>query len=420
MKISHRGKDRELVTVGPSLVYDFRSIRDALDSIVDAAADNPYTIAVSGIHRAGEGSIPSGPIYWDKSFVSLVGEPGAMIERDEADGHATATGGTIQIANEDGETLVEQVSFSNIRIRRSASGAAAGAGGGAPEAALFIGKENVHPDERNWDFVEVDGCLIEGIHDGIQWFGTNYMNLDRPPRLRVTNNTIICAHDASTSKGQAETYHAHNRIYCDSAGFDWYPNPNDWKTTGFHYGMERGGGVGTEVTAHPDTRLVMHGDQIHVVANTNIASEIAGILFYDPDIDVGVSVRRLRVSISNVQIYVNHVADAAGTCGGIVLLGHDTAEWEVGTSDFDVHDVSIRVHTAVSSQVAAGVWLEGANTATTREIFVSGQAHVTAPSGTAYSMRAVTSGDTINHRMLSDQATSVGAGAAVTQQALVA
>ena len=304
-----RGISHRLITVGKGGHYRFKTLGAARDwaatNTPDRLDGKPYAFVLQR-DRTTE------LVPWGLSNTVIAGEDPdySILERPSGDTSGIRagglSGGTLMIApNPNTPTgtgaFADQVAYdadrddlpcvnvtvTNLRITRNLAGTQQT--GGQPEAALYVGGEESYGDLANghfWDRITVQGCRIDGVHDGIQVFGNQHDESLFLPRIRVIDNRIDCIHDAMTAKGSMDWFSAYNHVRVFPAGFTLLDNRADWKSTVFHHNSNRAGRDG--VWAHPlRSRIVSVGDigEVHLTGdfgggNDTQQSVACGFLFY--------------------------------------------------------------------------------------------------------------------------------------------
>jgi len=264
-------------------------IQRAVDRVKAAnpTPEDPWTIVVHpGFYCEA--------IMLDASNVSLVGlDPfNTCIYTDPNQGAANADTNRrdpLTIRNMDTAlptaTLVENVGIHNLRFSNRNNGKGEG---GPPTAGLFIGhRPNIlgHAHTLPWNNVTVSGCVIDGVHDAIQMFGTTaegFPQTSRPPLLFLQNNLFRCCHDAYTVKGDMRVVSTSNRSWVNANGqIPWLDDSriSGWKATGFHLNEGSQG-----IVAHnPFVFVDSNGDSFFVEASDNVGTgqgNVTGVLIY--------------------------------------------------------------------------------------------------------------------------------------------
>ena len=221
---------RQWLEVGPGKGYQFSNVQSALDSISNAAEDNPFLITVApGLYDLG-----GSPIVHNKSHVHVVGAgPRASKLVKSAVGSDTGLGAyNLAVGAAGSPGITSNVTISGLGIYNRIPG---GTGTGEPpEPALSIGKTS--DTSQAWDEICVENCHIVGNHDGLQIF--NYTATRG--RCFVRSNLIRSLHDAYTLKTTGQIFSLGNQIFCDDSGLPELAGTgyalDKWKTTGIHFG----------------------------------------------------------------------------------------------------------------------------------------------------------------------------------------
>ncbi len=265
-KVIYRGKERTHVTVGAGGMYDFADPQSAWDSISDSSITKPYLIELSpGIYtQAGQGSSLPAWHFSDKTDISIVGTPAAILKKT-----GTLTGGVCAVGLE-GE-IAERIWLDGFTIINVLTGAAPQ--GAPPEGALYIGGENQSGAlTLPYDDIHVVNMNLLGSHDGLQIFGTQAPSGGPtvPPLVHVRGNYIASRHDAYTIKGGVILRSGWNQIIADS-GSDFggrLPSVNNWKTTGIHYNHALG--IHADDAGRGEAFSTHTCEQITVITNGNV------------------------------------------------------------------------------------------------------------------------------------------------------
>lgn len=182
---------------------------------------------------------------------------------------------------------------------------------------MYISGEEVWDTDLNWDMIHVIGNEIIGVHDGLQIFGTDIGATGKPGRLFVRGNTIKCAHDAYTLKGNARVMSSSNQIYTLTEGdIDLLPTAADWKSTGFHFRADPGSGV---VSAHSFFDSV--GDQLWMDIRGDIGAastqqdRVAGVLCYFPGTN-----DQIPISFTGLRMRIDYDNNYTPTKGGVACV----------------------------------------------------------------------------------------------------
>lgn len=277
-KIIWNGIEQNHLTVGKTKLAKYQTVQSALDAIEaagDNAADNRYIITV-------------GPGLWKNadaktghhlSYVSIAGEDkeSCILMVDDV----TYEGGVLVIADTaiaSGNTVeVLEVSVSGLHIINGLAGG--GASGGAPEGALYVGAESIHPDTRHWNNITISDCIIDGEHDALQLFGIS-ADVDTGYCL-VQNCLVRSQHDAVTVKGSMKIDLLASSIRAVTTNNAVYGLDSNvtWKTTGIHCRTDLG-------NSNYDTqRINIVGCSVYVycdqlVGTSATTGHLAGYLCY--------------------------------------------------------------------------------------------------------------------------------------------
>jgi hypothetical protein len=411
--IRFRGKDTNHISVGKDKSYDHQTVQGAVDAVVtaaDSASDNPYLISVD------RGYYLEKVVVAGVTDLSMLGLPGSVIARDSSLGNTPGDGGTLVIGNTT-DDATQRIRLESLHVVNKQDG---DNDGGPPEGAIFVGEEEDFSATGNyWNDVIISGCVIEGVHDALQIFGQERnggANTEDPSRVWVHGNVIKCVHDAVTTKGRVRGYSSANQVYANSNGVQPYlTSISNWKTTGYHHNVTRGGGD-NEGTGF----WLSSADTFHVEGGGNVGADyFAGILFYAGGKVGSVPMRHRFVG---TVIRVEYDADNSvvdDTLAGIRIT--DTAD----TGDDDwivVNGADIYVHqknTGVSATgTAAGVFMDVAGVGCDLKIFDS-SIHVVndASASNEYSLYASTAQSTIKHgSVYSDSATDNNSGTGTITQ----
>jgi len=409
-----QGLSRRHFSVGQSKAFDFQSLQSALDAIADNTAENRYLITVAqGIYDS------TTPIVHSKSYVDVTGcGPGTILRRGSG---SPATGGTLVIGNASGGS-VEDVTVSNLRVIRNAAGASGS--GDPPEAALYVGSEDLFPATREWHGITLEGLTVDGVHDGVQCFGAPVGYSGETGLLRIRNCSINCVHDALTYKGALRALSSGNQIYVDSRGLPYLDSIAAWKSTGIHINPSTAAGEGAYASS--DSMVHSVGDTIVMIGATNIGGAgqqtLAGFYLYETA--TGAAARRVAHEIVLVSpdirvLFDNNSAPTNFVCGVSVIL--DQSFENVPPDRFVISGGRIRVeqkNTGASAPATVwGVRCRCTETTVGAYVDVIGtkiDVSNAKAGGNAYSLGAITANDRIRSYVFSSQVKDPGGAGTVT------
>lgn len=135
--IPYKVKTANVITVGPSGLFDHDSLEDAHDAISGNTSTNPFVVVVSGKLATAAG------FTWTKSFVTIRGEPGSLITLSD----------TLQLG--DGSTILESVRLVDLVFATTDTTAA---------PVVSVGKDDVSAAVKSWDDITIENCVIEGAY----------------------------------------------------------------------------------------------------------------------------------------------------------------------------------------------------------------------------------------------------------------
>lgn len=397
---------------------------DAIESAGDATFTNRYVVVIEGPDVYEE------QVFDESSHVDVVGVGWPTIARFSSD-IGSQPNGTYTVGDSLGAVTVTDKTLSGIRFVRDISGLSKV--GNPPEAALYIGAENVEVSTQMWDRIAVTGNIIEGVHDGIQMFGPNYLFAGTPGLLELRGNLIRSVHDAVTVKGAMRVDSAHNTIEVDASGRSpWLTDIGNWKSTGFHINQNRS----ADVSGNPDTDwaslqgdryLRSTGDSIRMICTDNVvgssAEEIfAAYLTYDQgSFTDGSNTSPHRYHIESPSIHMIYDADEAPSENIAAFMSYHQDIGATGSANSFVvsggNALLEQRNTGVSSPATVyGVHVSGGNGSEIKILGTLLEVTNAKGGGNAY-WGTVAVGDTIKHDVYSDQAPDPGAGGTLTKVA---
>lgn len=158
MRIPWRGKNRNLLTVGPGKTFQFSSIQSAWDSISDASSTNPYLIAVApGLYTSSATIALTG----GKTDIAIVSETrhAAVVARTSGASNIA----TLQVGDSTNQT--KRIALEGLRLVAGTSSASSG------DAALSVGVLGSYPTVLSWDEIFVVDCVLESVANGLEIVG---------------------------------------------------------------------------------------------------------------------------------------------------------------------------------------------------------------------------------------------------------
>lgn len=404
-----RGKERNLITVGKDKSYDYTTPQAALDSVTDAAEDNPYLIVVSrGIYDRTV--INSGYI----DFVSE--ERGAAVIKFH-DTISADTRGALAINNiVDGvyeDYLISDVLIDGFMLVHTNSY--------NPDPCLSVGRNPGNAYVVNWDRITIRNCIMVANQDCLRVWGQNLTG-----RMIISDNVFYCAGNAIgiTTHGYIES--SGNVIHIDSScatlPFASEMTP-DYQT--------RVSGIGcnprnmSDVDPLETDAFRSVNDTIRIYADNDISAQsgwnngnCAGILMYHSLNGNGLHYPRFTFINPTISVDWDNDSDVLGIVAGV---GH-TGQCETYPSGLSIVGGSIRVRNlsagASSPDSVAGVFdnsdeADGAFLFKVygTEIYVENNKG----GGTAYSLRTANDANAnIEARVTSDQGILDGTGSGIT------
>ena len=199
--IPFRGKDRKLITVGQSMAFDFRTLQSAVDSITDAAADNPYVIIVApGIY--------DDRVTIAKSNITLAGENRASTWLSP-----TVSGDpVVQVYDPTVVNTVENVEVMNLSI------VPAYQSGGVPSLSVGPPSLVASPTVVPFQNISVIDCDIYGFKIPLAITGLEHASLLNRPKVATHGNRIVGNYGGITIGGEQQWVSFNDDIRIVSSG----------------------------------------------------------------------------------------------------------------------------------------------------------------------------------------------------------